>query len=754
MSGKPSGSLSLSRLLPLIGAFLAFSMVAGLLAAGVALPFVGSAGLAAKSASDHFEDLPGDFETPNLPQRTKILDANGGLIASLWGYEGNRVMVKMNQISSYMPHALVSIEDSNFYKEGPLSIRGTLRAAVTDANAGGAAQGGSTLTQQYVKNVLVQEAGDNQKKIAEANGDTLNRKIQELKYAVAVYQKFTKSEILERYLNLVYFGENAYGVQVAAETYFSEPASKLTIPQAATLAAVVNSPTAYDPLVHPQDALTRRNIVIKKMAAAHYITAQQAATATASPIGTRPQRQNEGCISVHGSAAFFCQYVEDDILNNTLYGKTKTDRENFLDSGLTIKTTMVPQAENSVDKSISEHLSKTDQVDAAMAMVKPGTGQVEAMGQSEPMGSGSGETYINYSADAKHGGATGRFGGFQAGSTFKAFIGMAAIEQGYGPSTVIPSPYQLTSVPPISTCSGTASDPTWQPTNQTHSEGTPGETMTTAYWLSVNTYFIQLEEKTGLCRPAQIAAAFGLTKDSDDGTGAPLDQVPSFTLGTNPITPLAMANAYATIASNGIYCKPIEIQSVTSVAGTHYPVPQAGCKRVISPSTTQTLTTMLQGVISNPNGTAHAIYDPNRPEAGKTGTNDQLSMTWFDGYTPNLAGAVWVGDPNHPDADESDVVLHGSLYPGGNSIGKLYGASVSAPIFGDAMEGALVGVPVEGFALPPAGSGTPPKPKTPNPPPGGQNGGQQGGVIGGLFNGGQSNGGPGGGGPGGKKRGG
>jgi membrane peptidoglycan carboxypeptidase len=378
-----------------------------------------------------------------------------------------------------------------------------------------------------------------------------------------------------------------------------------------------------------------------------------------------------------------------------------------------------------------------------MAIIKPGTGQVEAMAQSQPMGSGHGQTWYNYTADLNHGGTAG----MQAGSTFKAFVGLAALEQGYQPGTVISSPYQLFNVPGIKTCTGNSGTPipAWNPTNQTPQEGTPTTNMTTAYWKSVNTYFIQLEEKTGLCQPATIAQDFGVTQDSDDGTGKPLQQIASFTLGTNQITPLAMANAYATIASNGVYCKPIEIQSIKDVNGKSYAVPQAGCHSVFPAQYTKTLTSMLQGVISNPEGTGYGMADIGRPAAGKTGTNDSMAMTWFDGYTPNLAAAVWVGNPDKPTTMEDNVTLHGSAYPGGvKDIGKLYGAAASAPIWGEGMQAAVQGLPVVPFDTPAVGSG---QGSGSGKHQGGQNGGQNntagqnGGLIGNLLPAGGQNGG-------------
>ncbi|MGH3417612.1 MAG: transglycosylase domain-containing protein, partial [Actinocrinis sp.] len=260
------GFRGLGRLFGHLVSFIVISALGGLMLAGLTLPVVGTMGLSAKAASDHFEDLPTDFETPVLPQRTEILAEDGSLIAYSWSDDlgGDRVVVPMSQINPDMAHALVSIEDIRYYQHGGVDLKGTVRALVNNSR-GGNIQGGSTITQQYVKNVLLLEAGTDKTKQQAAVADTFTRKVTELKYAVAVEKTLSKDQILERYLNLVYFGNGSYGVEAAAERYFSTTSSQLTVPQAALLAALVNSPSEYDPFTNPQQALARRDIVLKDM---------------------------------------------------------------------------------------------------------------------------------------------------------------------------------------------------------------------------------------------------------------------------------------------------------------------------------------------------------------------------------------------------------------------------------------------------------------------------------------------------------
>ena len=700
--GDYSGLGGIGRLAAHLGTFIAISSMAGLLLAGLLLPVSATAGLAAKSASDHFEDLPDDFQTPTLPQRSTILAADGSVIATTWddNLHGNRVVVPWNQIASTMPEAIVSIEDQRFYQHGGIDLKGTLRALVNDSS-GGSLQGGSSIAQQYVKNVLEVEAGEDAAAQQAAIADTLSRKITELKYAIAVEQQMSKQELLDRYLNIVYFGNNAYGVEAAAERYFSTTSAKLTVPQAAMLAAIVNSPTMYDPFAHPQEAMARRNIVIADMASPslHYITAKQAAAYEKTPLDLNPTVPQNGCITAKGSAAFFCNYVYETFINDSDYGSTQAAREKMWnEGGLSITTTMVTKNETSADKAISARVYDTDKVGSALVEATPGTGAIVAMAQSKPMGSGTGETYLNLSADPSHNGTSG----FQAGSSFKIFVGLAALEQGISPSSTINAQHEINDAGfdfAACTASGSTSVP-WQsgsePYTPSNDDNTNGPTdMIYGFAESVNTYFLRLEEKTGLCQPAKIAASMGVTQDNDSGNGKALEQVPAFTLGVNSITPVEMAEAYATVASGGTYCKPYVITGVTDTSGKQYPAQTKQCAQVIDSNTANELTYMLQGVVKT--GTAAGAVDlGSREVAGKTGTTDGGVATWFDGYTPQLATAVWTGFIDWNSNTSMQNIKIGPKY----FSGQVYGASISAPIFNAAMKGALAGVPYEDFTPP------------------------------------------------------
>ena len=683
-----------------LAVFLGVSVFAGVLCAGLALPLLGSGALVVKAASDHFEDLPDDFQAPALPQRTNILSADGSLLAQTWGDYGNRVVVPLSQVNPNMPEALIAIEDSRYYQHGGIDLTGTVRAFFHDAQ-GDSTQGGSSIAQQYVKNVLLLEAGTNQKLQQQAVADTIARKITELRYAVSVEKQMNKRKILENYLNLVYFGNGSYGVQAAAQRYFSTTAAQLTPPQAATLAAIVNSPAYYDPLGNPQATLARRNLVLQKMASPdlHYLTPQQAAAYAQTPLGLHPAAQSAGCIGAGSGASFFCNYVYTTFLADPDFGATADDRKALWEQGgLTVTTTMDPTAQNAAAKAVSDHTYATDKVASAIAMVQPGTGQIKAMAQSRPMGNGAGQTFVNLAADPAHNGTLG----YQAGSSFKIFTGLAALNQGIDPSLPVDSPSPLTgfSGTHLATCADGGTSITWpadyQPDNDDKADHVVP--MDQAFWFSVNTYFLTLETQTGLCAPAQLAQSMGVTKDNDLGAGKPLDQYASFTLGTNQITPIEMAAAYATVADQGTYCVPYVITGVHDINGKQYKGQAQTCKQVLSPNVSNELTSMLQGVLTQKGATASGLgLSGGRPAAGKTGTTDGGVATWFDGYTPQLAAAAWTGfvDAGKKGESMSDMTVGGQYYGA-----QIFGATISAPIWQQAMDGALADQPAVGFTAP------------------------------------------------------
>lgn len=699
------------RVVTSLASFVLVSALAGVLIAGLALPVVGTVGLTAKAASDHFEDIPDDFTAPQLPQRNTMVADDGSVIATEFGYEGNRVVEPITAISKFMPEALVSIEDQRFWQHGGIDFKGTVRAIFNDSS-GGALQGGSDIAQQYVKNVLILEAGTDTSKVQQARADTFTRKLTELKYAIVVEQTMSKEQLLDNYMNLIFFGENTYGVEAAAEHYFSTTAENLTPPQAALLAAIINSPDAYDPVTNPQNALARRNIVLQDMAlpSLNYLTPTQAAAYEKTGLGLNVEPQNSGCLYANGSAAFFCDYVKQTFLNDPTYGATEADRLALWNlGGLTVQTTMSPQDEQDSDKAISQKVYASDyqsadgtkkDVASALAMIQPGTGEIKAIAQSVPMGANNGQTYIDFAADPEHHGGDG----FQAGSSFKIFVGLVALQDGINPNQTVTVPAALDDAgTKVAVCQNGATSLTWGTSDNTYTSMNDGNTpatvnMTGAYAQSINNYFVKLEESTGLCKPAELAQKMGVTQDNDTDTGNPLAQILSFTLGSNPVTPIAMASAYATLAAQGTYCVPYVITGVTDVTGKQYGGQTQNCSSVIAPNLANELTKMLTQVIDSPDGTAYGAVNLNatRPVAGKTGTTNSGIATWFDGYTPQLATAVWTGYVDWAKESALENIKLGPSY----YSGLLYGASVSAPIWNTAMTLATENLPVEQFTQP------------------------------------------------------
>ncbi|WP_030942371.1 transglycosylase domain-containing protein [Streptomyces sp. NRRL S-646] len=701
--------------------FLGVSVLAGAVLAGIALPAVGALGLAAKGSVESFDELPANLKTPPLSQRTTILDADGGQIATV--YSRDRTVVPLKDMSPYMQKAIVAIEDSRYYQHGAVDLKGILRALNKNVQSSGVAQGASTLTQQLVKNVAIEEAGDDPTKVAQATQQTLGRKIRELKYAIQLEEELGKKKILENYLNITFFGEQAYGVEAASQRYFSKHAKDLNVQESALLAGIVQSPSRYDPVNDSTEATRRRNVVLQRMADMGDISQAEADKAKKTPLGLNPSQPKNGCITAVKGAGFFCDYVREVFLTNPMFGKTKEARAKVWNQGgLTIRTTLDPQSQSSVQASIKEHVYKTDDVATAATIVEPGTGKILAMGQSRPYGFGKHETQIDLSVNSDMGGGAG----YQPGSTFKPIVAAAAIEGGTPATQTYSSPYEMDYPAPVPACDGK----TWNEkgvklTNENIEEHGP-YSMKEATAKSVNTYYVQLISDIGICPVTTMAQKMGVQR----ADGKKIQQAPSIALGTQEMSPLTMANAYATFASRGMYCTPVAIESITQTVGSQkksLQVPKSTCTRAMSQKTADTVTTLLKGVVED--GTGQEAGLDNRPSAGKTGTTDNRYAAWFVGYTPNMAGAVWVGDPAHK-RQMKDITI------GGVWNEKVYGGKVPGPIWRDMMTGALDGRAVEDFNLvniPDANKG---KGKGHDDGNNGDNGGTtDGGLIGGLTGG-------------------
>ncbi|MEV7776029.1 transglycosylase domain-containing protein [Kitasatospora sp. NPDC086791] len=711
--------------------FLGVSVLSGVLLAGLALPAVGAIGLTAKDTAESFDNVPDDFKTPALTQATQIFDAKGGLIAKV--YERDRTVLTADQMSPFMRHAQVDIEDARFYEHGAVDLKGILRAVSKNAESGTASQGASTLTQQYVKNVNVEKAGDDQAAVLEAQRKTLGRKIQELKVAIKLEEDLSKDQILTNYLNITFYGHQAYGVEAASQRYFSKSNKDLTVAEAATLAGMVQNPSSYDPVRYPENTVKRRNVVIDKMLENKHITADQAKEAKAAPLGLKYKDPQNGCITAQAGMGFFCDYVRHVVKQDPAFGKSAEERKKLWDTGgLNIYTTLDPDKQAAAQNAVTKKVNVTDQVSAAATMMEPGTGKIVAMAQTRPYGldPNKNQTVVNLNVDAAMGGGNG----FQTGSTFKPILAAAALESGMPPTQAFPSQNKI-EYPQMSTCSGTwknVAAPGEQKAtvkNEQDSEVGPYQ-LKEAMARSVNTYFVQMEQQVGLCAMKQMANKLGITQSAK---GDAFREVPSMVLGTLELSPLTMANVYATFAARGKYCTPIAINKISTVDGKELPVPQTQCSQAFSEDTADKLNTVLLNVTEK--GTAAALgLDGGRKIAGKTGTTDEKKAAWFSGYTPSLATSVWLGGP-------AGGVKMKNITIGGKHFDEVFGADGPGPIWQMAMNQALQGSPMEPIqtvdipdpqpATPPAGASAPaadpnPQPPAGNPPPA-QGGGNPGG---------------------------
>ncbi|MFD9726233.1 transglycosylase domain-containing protein [Streptomyces sp. NPDC059072] len=664
--------------------FLGVSVLSGVVLAGMAIPAAGALGLAAKGTVEGFDEIPANLKTPPLSQRTTILDAEGGLIATV--YSRDRQVVPLTAISPYMQKAIVAIEDSRFYEHGAVDLKGILRAVNRNAQEGGAAQGASTLTQQYVKNVFVEEAGDDETKVREAQEKSLGRKIRELKYAIQVEEELGKKKILENYLNITFFGQQAYGIESAAQRYFSKPAKDLTLEESALLAGVVQSPSRFDPVNDVTEATKRRNLVLQRMADIKDISQTEADAAKAKPVVLKVTKPKNGCITAVKGAGFFCDYVRNSFLDDAAFGKTREERAKVWNQGgLTVRTTLDPQSQDSVNESIKDHVDQDDKVATAVTLVQPGTGRVLAMGQSKPYGFAKNETQINFSVDKKMGGSNF---GFPTGSTFKAIVAASAIERGLPPTKTYQSPYEMDYPSPVQTCGDkpwlNLERPKAHVENESESEVGPYG-MKEAMAKSVNTYFVEMISEIGVCPVTEMATKIGVIP----ANGAKLPEVPSIALGTEGMSPLTMANAYATFANRGVYCTPVAIESITDAHGKALTVPKSKCDRAMSEKTADTINSLLLGVVDSGTGQQAGLTD--RQSAGKTGTTDNRYNAWFVGYTPNMSGATWVGSGGTKQVSMENITIGGQYYD------KVFGGGLPGPIWKQAVSGALSGREAQSF---------------------------------------------------------
>ncbi|WP_229399998.1 transglycosylase domain-containing protein [Micromonospora okii] len=673
-------------------------VLAGLVLAVAALPGNLLLGFAAKAALGSYAALPEALRTPATPQRS-YLYANDGKTLITTFHDVNRTDVPLAEIAPVMREAIVAAEDRRFYSHGGADLRGLARALVANVTGGGTAQGGSTLTMQYVRNVLKTDPNRTAEQRAAATEQTVGRKLQEIRYATALEQRLGKDEILNRYLNIAYFGSGAYGVAAASQRYFGIPPAELTLPQAALLAGLVQSPDAYSPIDGDADAaLTRRGYVLDAMAATGAITAERAEAAKAEKLALRPTAQPNGCTAVaegHEDWGFFCDYLRRWWLTQPAFGATVAEREQALRrGGYTVVTSLDPQLQATAQRQATAVYGYDDARALPIAAVQPGTGRVLALAVNR-----------HYSLDANPAGRANRpntvnplvtggggVDGYQAGSTFKLFTLLAALESGRPLATGFDAPSRL---PTRYAAEGGAScDGRWCPANANPEWMDGYRTMWDGFGRSVNTYFVWLAEQVGPAKVVEMAQRLGITFRADADAAFATDAAANwgaFTLGVSATTPLDLANAYATVAAEGTYCAPLPVVSVTTADGDEVPVGEPSCRRVLDADVARAATDAARCPVGQQTtygqcdgGTATAVDRiVGRPVAGKTGSSERNATETFVGYTPQVAVAGIAANPDDP----------------GDSVGSAVQARVIEAV-ARTIRAAVDGEPVRDFTAP------------------------------------------------------
>lgn len=697
MSHSHSRAVRPAQLLALLLAFLSVSSLMGVVTAGMLVPVAGPTALAAKSVPSVFNELPGDLQTVTPAEESQLLDSSGGVIAHF--YDKQRIVVPSANIADVMKKAIVAIEDKRFYEHNGVDATGIARALVSNLGDSGR-QGASTITQQYVRNSLAERGyleGDAEQ-VSAATEQTTERKLREIKYALALEKTQSKDEILTGYLNIAPFGPITYGVEAASQRYFSKSASELNYLEAALLAGLVQSPVQYDPLTHPEAAQERRDTVLATMLDQGVITQEEYDEGVATTVDSmlHPTVSSEGCSGAESSKAYFCDYVLSQFLEDPTFGATRIERERLLKTqGITIRTTLDPAKQDAAYASLTNAIPVGDAsgLNDALVSLDPRTGKVLAMAQNTTYGIEAGQTMSNYSAD----------GNFQVGSTFKVFTLLQWFKEGHSAYETVGS--ANTFYPNGSfKCDGRSiTTEGYQVNDLAGKTGTMNVVRATGQ--SVNQAFVNMASRVDFCSIFETAYNMGITED-----GEVPSPFPANILGSVSASPLQMASVFATIANSGQQCKPQSIESVTDRDENVLKEFAADCKEVISPDLANKTAALLTASAGQ-YYTSTRLGD-GRPFAAKSGTTDGHANTWLTGFTPSLATAVWVGHGDNSSQEVSGVVINGVYHS--EIFGETYvGQNIWAPY----MTQALAGTPVEAVSNANIGATTPQRGATPTPAP-------------------------------------
>ena len=697
MSHSHSRAVRPAQLLALLLAFLSVSSLMGVVTAGMLVPVAGPTALVAKSVPSVFNELPGDLQTVTPAEESQLLDSSGGVIAHF--YDKQRIVVPSANIADVMKKAIVAIEDKRFYEHNGVDATGIARALVTNLGESGR-QGASTITQQYVRNSLAERGyleGDAEQ-VSAATEQTTERKLREIKYALALEKTQSKEEILTGYLNIAPFGPITYGVEAASQRYFSKSASELNYLEAALLAGLVQSPVQYDPLTHPEAAQERRDTVLATMLDQGVITQEEYDEGIATTVDSmlHPTVSSEGCSGADSSKAYFCDYVLSQFLEDPTFGATRIERERLLKTqGITIRTTLDSAKQDAAYASLTNAIPVGDAsgLNDALVSLDPRTGKVLAMAQNTTYGIEAGQTMSNYAAD----------GNFQVGSTFKVFTLLQWFKEGHSAYETVGSANTFYPNGAFKCDGRSITTEGYQVNDLAGKTGTMNVVRATGQ--SVNQAFVNMASRVDFCSIFETAYDMGITED-----GEVPSPFPANILGSVSGSPLQMASVFATIANSGQQCKPQSIESVTDRDENVLKEFAADCKEVISPEVANKTAALLTASAGQ-YYTSTRLGD-GRPFAAKSGTTDGHANTWLTGFTPSLATAAWVGHGDNSSQEVSGVVINGVYHS--EIFGETYvGQNIWAPY----MTQALAGTPIEAVSNANIGATTPQRGATPTPAP-------------------------------------
>ncbi|NWL11291.1 glycosyl transferase [Paenarthrobacter nitroguajacolicus] len=724
MKRNKDPKISLGKVLLRVFGFFFVSILCGVLITGFLAPVVAFTSTTVGGSVGFYQSLPAELDVDSPSLSSTVVSADGQLVATF--FAENRVKVPLEEMSPFIREAIIAIEDSRFYEHAGVDAQGIMRALSSNLTQG-TRQGASTLTQQYVTNVLNESRlSDGRPEDVVLSGQkTVGDKLREIKLALELEKRFNKDQILEGYLNIVFFNRNAYGIEAASRYFFSTSAMDLTLPQAALLAGLVNGPSIYDPIADPQAALDRRNLVLDRMLEQGKITAVDHGVAVATPIELDITPSLQGCAGT-SFATYFCDYVSHLILNNEAFGSTLEERERLLyRGGLTITTTLDSRLQNLAQQQVDASAgANPDKWGAAMTTVQPGTGKILAMAQNTVFvpQEGKYDTQLNFNVDAKdeNGYDLNGAGGFQPGSTMKPFIYAEWLNEGKHPTATVDASRRVYPVgfPWRSSCGkvlggystaqkaqNLGADDDLQNNDDGYYRPMP---INYGLYNSINTATFATAAQLDFCGIQKMVDAVGLHSGLDN---APVNmhQIGNL-LGSIGVAPMVLASAYATFANDGTYCKPIAITGISDSQGRQFEAQTPECREAVKPAVARGVNAVLQDVMKVGSGVwIEPKVHTKVPVAAKTGTSNNNGATWVAGYTTTLATASFFGDTTAGQQRAGqNVTINGKFYK------SLDGYMIAGPQWANYMVEAVALYPSGPFVAPaPPPSPAPTTPATP-----------------------------------------